>query len=548
MTVAVSSKHHRKPFSSNIGNSAINGTKKAIHKAHRAVGGDISADSSTQHQRDADAPSFGSSKQNLSESTSARHRHMILPGKGKENSNHRATSSRITNSNQATSSTIAVEAANVNDRRRDSKTPKTNNLTSAGGAYNFTEAKPRATAARGGVGLRKKTVSRSNNVGTSAADTDNNDKKPDPSPVKRPDPSATYSSSIADVVVNDAGSLGANDALSKRQSAALSKQSDNFVIASLKRMFVPGRRDPSGSSRSAIAPTKSTTQSAKYATKSAHSTKGTNASITVAATSKAISKRSTRAQEEEVSDMDTECTTPEKSPLITSPYDRPDPFEGLYVVEKRDGGKFRGTHGEKDRRREPAKSTSIGGMKRSRLLKGGAKKDPPGEFVCNDQRLLCSLFLHSLMWLLCSSSFVHSVAETNSTVTKAVPPTKKGANTRNSHSDKGAYFPLFEIYLKSVLFVRLCSNLVLMCHFHITSFHTTAAVIKFTVPKEPSGCGCSDVDVGTGVYNVCLYHLIHHSLYCSIVSLVDLRSFTQLLCSPLSHHSRYQNQTHRIDD
>eukprot|EP00970_Alexandrium_tamarense_P005596 scaffold910_cov77-Alexandrium_tamarense.AAC.1 len=153
MTVAVSSKHHRKPFSSNIGNSAINGTKKAIHKAHRAVGGDISADSSTQHQRDADAPSFGSSKQNLSESTSARHRHMILPGKGKENSNHRATSSRTTNSDQATSSTIAVEATNVNDRRRDSKTPKTNNLTSAGGAYNFTETKPRATAARDGVGL-----------------------------------------------------------------------------------------------------------------------------------------------------------------------------------------------------------------------------------------------------------------------------------------------------------------------------------------------------------------------------------------------------------
>ncbi|KAL9187399.1 hypothetical protein ACHAXT_001502, partial [Thalassiosira profunda] len=108
-------------------------------------------------------------------------------------------------------------------RRRDSKTPKANNLSAAPGAYGlgsgleFDSQKPRAKAKAGAK--------------NGAADTSRQQpgRKPDPSPVKLPDPSAA-------------------NAKATRRASKSSKRGDKFVAASLKRLFSGAKGDPRGAS------------------------------------------------------------------------------------------------------------------------------------------------------------------------------------------------------------------------------------------------------------------------------------------------------------
>ncbi|KAL7551895.1 hypothetical protein ACHAWF_015873 [Thalassiosira exigua] len=164
------------------------------------------------------------------------------------------------------------------ERRRDSRTPKTSNLTAAAGAYDlrkeFDLCLPRG-------GKKKKHPSKQGSKGGPTAARGRPaapaGARPDPSPVKLPDPSALRApTSKAKRSGESAGHGGAPN------------RGDNFVSASLKRLF-----------------------SSKGSTNDAEP---------------ARDGRTDGLVEHETSDMDTACSTPEKdSPLITSPLDRPDP-------------------------------------------------------------------------------------------------------------------------------------------------------------------------------------------------------------------------------
>lgn len=175
--------------------------------------------------------------------------------------------------------------------RRDSKTPKTNNLTTIGGAYGLGDE-------FGLNPMRKKPTKR-----RKAA----NHKKPDPSPLKKPDPSASSTSKIAP---------------SKQPKSKTSVKS--IISSALKRSKSDqfNKRDAEVGAKVAVA------------------------------SSLAGSKRSpppANNEYDQLSDMDTACSTPEKeSPLIISPRNKPDP---------------------------PTKSISKDGRRRQSQMEPAAKKD-----------------------------------------------------------------------------------------------------------------------------------------------------------------------------
>ena len=161
--------------------------------------------------------------------------------------------------------------------RRDSKTPKTNNLTTIGGAYGL----------GGDYGLNpmRKKPTKSKKRRDKAA---NNKKPPDPSPLKRPDPDPSTS------VIAPSKQPKSKTSVKSIISSALKRNKSNQF----------NKRD-------------ATEVSAKVAAPSA-------AASSLVNTSRSLPPANN--EYDQLSDMDTACSTPEKeSPLITSPRNKPDP-------------------------------------------------------------------------------------------------------------------------------------------------------------------------------------------------------------------------------
>lgn len=156
--------------------------------------------------------------------------------------------------------------------RRDSKTPKTNNLTTIGGAYGLGD----------NFGLKRKKPTKSKKRRDKAA----NRRGIDPSPLKKPDPSASSS------VIAPSKQPNSKTSVKSILSSALKRStSDQFN----KRDAEVGAKVAAPSAASSLVNT---------------------------------SRSPTPANNEydQLSDMDTACSTPEKeSPLITSPHNKLDP-------------------------------------------------------------------------------------------------------------------------------------------------------------------------------------------------------------------------------
>jgi hypothetical protein len=106
---------------------------------------------------------------------------------------------------------------NTAERRRDSKTPKKGNLTSAGYAYDL-KKEFGAPPPRGSKWVQHVKTAGHRPVA-----------KRDPSPIKRPDPTSASGKSTV------LSKMNRPDKLSKRHSST--KKRDGFVAASLKRLF-----------------------------------------------------------------------------------------------------------------------------------------------------------------------------------------------------------------------------------------------------------------------------------------------------------------------
>ena len=181
--------------------------------------------------------------------------------------------------------------------RKDSKTPKTNNLTTIGGAYGLGDDF--------GLNHMRKKPTKSKKR-----------RKPDPSPLKKRDPPTKSISASTSVIAPSKQPKSKTSVKSIISSALKRSKSDQFK----KRDAEVG---------------------AKVAAPSAESS------------SLASSSRfppPANNEYDQLSDMDTACSTPEKeSPLITSPHSRPDP---------------------------PTKSISKDGRSRQSQMEPVAKKDP----------------------------------------------------------------------------------------------------------------------------------------------------------------------------
>ncbi|KAL3790502.1 hypothetical protein ACHAWO_010225, partial [Cyclotella atomus] len=176
------------------------------------------------------------------------------------------------------------------DERRKSKTPKTSNLSTVGGAYSFQtefdgptkEAVKADQRHRGAV----KKPSRA---------------KPDPSPIKRPDPDCRVS-------VNQpipAAADGLSGLLSTKGMAIGKPKPISKAVAKHNSSSA----EPTMSPRNTIA--------------ASNSSEGVFKSN--AASSTGISRRTDLDASSDM-EVDSECSSPEKSsPLITSPYSKPDP-------------------------------------------------------------------------------------------------------------------------------------------------------------------------------------------------------------------------------
>ena len=151
---------------------------------------------------------------------------------------------------------------NHEEKPRKSKTPKMHNLSSRGGAYDFQADFVEKKLPNDGTARRKAV-------------------KPDPSPVKRPDPTSK--------AIKSNCSLSAAPPTNKLQppTPKLINHRDSFIQSSLGRLFKPSQ--PFSGQR-------------------------------------LITSRCTEHEASSDMDVDTECSTPEKtSPLVTSPYNKPDP-------------------------------------------------------------------------------------------------------------------------------------------------------------------------------------------------------------------------------
>eukprot|EP00956_Cyclotella_meneghiniana_P003480 scaffold4229_cov38-Cyclotella_meneghiniana.AAC.9 len=151
---------------------------------------------------------------------------------------------------------------NQEEKPRKSKTPKMHNLSSIGGAYDFQADFVEKKLSNDGT-ARKKAV------------------QPDPSPVKRPDPTSK--------AIKSNCSSSAAPPTNKLQplTPKLINHRDSFIQSSLGRLFKPSQ--PFSGRRS-------------------------------------ITSRCTEREASSDMDVDSECSSPEKtSPLVTSPYNKPDP-------------------------------------------------------------------------------------------------------------------------------------------------------------------------------------------------------------------------------
>ena len=187
---------------------------------------------------------------------------------------------------EQTARSVAVKNANRNDKGRESKTPKMHNLSSVGGAYNFE------------IDFVEKQVTR--NVALKPSNS-----KPDPSPIKRPDPSVKSSHTSLTAPKNGKPSAAAPK---KKPSLAYTNQRVSSGVSTIP---------PKEVKSSAVAPKlkSSSTTSAPFKS-SRHISNRSVASS---------SRRSDRDASSDM-DVDTECSSPEKtSPLVTSPYYQPDP-------------------------------------------------------------------------------------------------------------------------------------------------------------------------------------------------------------------------------
>jgi len=225
-------------------------------------------------------------------------------------------------------------------RPRNSKTPKTSNLTATAGAYNL--SKEFAAVGKGGkqktskkvvrVGQQTTTTQRSSTTTLSKGrDTTHRSsttlsKGRDPSPVKRPDPSSK--DGHLKVKYHKSNSLltkSTKEQSSKHERAAASRVKtnngkDGFVAASLKRLFPSSKevakKEPTRNKRKPLDPSD-----------------------------------------------DTVCTTPEQvSPLITSPLNKPDP--PLNANEKDDVHQaVKKSHGQPSKVERRSKQQSVAPLK-----------------------------------------------------------------------------------------------------------------------------------------------------------------------------------------
>ena len=225
-------------------------------------------------------------------------------------------------------------------RPRNSKTPKTSNLTAAAGAYNL--SKEFAAVGKGAKQKPSKKVVRGQQHSTKSSSTttlskgrDNThrssttlSKGRDPSPIKRPDPSSKEGH-LKMKHHNNKPTLAKSttESSSKHERAAVSKVKtnsgkDGFVAASLKRLFPSSKevskKEPSRSKRAPLDPSD-----------------------------------------------DTVCTTPEQvSPLVTSPLNKPDPpLNGKDDVQQAVKPAVKKSHGQPSKVERRSKHQSVAPQK-----------------------------------------------------------------------------------------------------------------------------------------------------------------------------------------
>ena len=249
-------KHRRKPLEPSAGNYLVQKKKRPLHgKADR-------------HPNKSLPPTKPSQTQTKSKIESKQRRH-----------EHAASSTRAVERKQP----MKTKDADGTTKRRYSKTPKASNLSTAGGAYSLrNEELDELSRPLAKISKTSKISSTQNRLTTLTATA-----KPDPSPIKRPDPSA----------VSKKKKFSAKSA---KHEATTAKR-DNFVAASLKRLFPSSKSLTTANNFNSIA---------KPTTTKDQPREPTDPSPNHAS-----------------SDMDTACSTPEKdSPLIKSPLTRPDPI------------------------------------------------------------------------------------------------------------------------------------------------------------------------------------------------------------------------------
>ena len=264
--MSVAKKHKRKPFGTSAGNVLIL-KKRSVNKTSAA----------RHHSSQPSPPTHGGKR------------------KPHPNESKRGGASSSAHNNAKSFAAAAQKESIPNNaaaKRRNSKTPKTSNLTAAAGAYDLNKEFDLGRRPRGKHqnGLSKRAAGHR----PAAAS------KPDPSPTKRPDPSA------AAVTSNNAPPLLSKTKRSskstKRVGAATSSKNDNFISASLKRLF-PSRESTKNRQR-------------------AKDPKGSNPPGRHNAISSTM-------------DAETACSTPEQDsplnksldrPLIKSPLTKPDPI------------------------------------------------------------------------------------------------------------------------------------------------------------------------------------------------------------------------------
>lgn len=177
------------------------------------------------------------------------------------------------------------------DEKRKSKTPKTSNLSSVGGAYNFQTDFARQT---------KKPAQADQQIHRGAVEKPSR-AKPDPSPIKRPDPTSKM--------------------FVKQSNPAAANVSAGLVLEAA----ATGKSKPS--SKAAMKPTSAFASPTKRHVIRNSSAASTNGCLFKpnAPSSALLSRLSERDASSDM-DVDSECSSPEKSsPLITSPHTKPDP-------------------------------------------------------------------------------------------------------------------------------------------------------------------------------------------------------------------------------